>query len=187
MTRPKCPKPAWQGETFLPLSRGLRKYQRVYTATAISLYLWLLQGADWRPGRNFGILTATLREMREGLASDRKTIQAALSELDRGYPFPQLSRNGSGTAPPFIKIISEHSGRGKPTRYCIRIRKAKLRLSDVMGSKIPQGGKKHPTSQSLDEEILGGKIREIKDIVSETAEKLNMKKITEIKPFSGGG
>ncbi len=187
MTRPKCPRPTRQGETFLPLSRGLKKYQRVYTPTAISLWLWLLQEADWRPGRDFGALTATLRELKEGLALDRKTIQAALSELDRGYPFPQLSRNGSGTAPPFIKILSEHHGRGKSTIYRIRIRKAKLRLSDVLGDKIPQSGKKHPISQSLDEEILGGKIREIKDIVSETAEKLDMKKLTEIKPFSGGG
>lgn len=168
-------------ETFLPLSRGLRKYQRVYTPAAMSLYLWLLQGAEWRPGPDYGTVEATLLEMREGLALDRKTIKTALKELERGYPFPFLSRTGTDTAPAFI-LIEKISKRGRQTLYRIRILKAKLRLSDFdrftgNGRKKSAGKSPEKTvGQVLEEKIVGGKIREIHDIVGNTADALDMKK-----------
>lgn len=170
-TGPETPR---TGETFLPLSRGIRKYQRVYTGNGISLWLWILQGADWRPGTEYGILEATLREMREGLGMDRKTIQATLRELSRGYPFPMLSRSGKDTAPSLIDILSKGK-RGRQTLYRIRILKAKLRLKDF--ERFTGNGQKPPEKQGhkdLQEEILDGKIEEIKDLVGNISTSLDM-------------
>lgn len=173
MDRRKGPETSRTGETFLPLSRGLRRYQRTYTPIGVSLYLWVLQGADWRLGKDYGVLETSVAEMAAGLGLSRPSIKAALKELSRGYPFSFLSRSGE-TAPAFIEILAKMK-RGRDVIYRIRLLKAKLRLADF--DRYTGNNKVKSAPEAIEEEILGGKIREIQGIIGKTAASLDIQKL----------
>ena len=111
-------------ETYVPLSRGIRPYLKTYTSTAISLYNWILSGAEWKSGKDYGTLWTSYKEMSDALRRSGNTIRKAIHELSSGYPLSMLSRSGE-TAPPFIEI-AEESGTTRDKRIKIRILKAKM-------------------------------------------------------------
>lgn len=110
-------------ESYVPLSRGIRRYLRTYSLGAQALYTWILTGADWRSGDDYGVISTTISELSDGLGASGNSIRKYLHELSNGWPLSMLSRSGK-TAPPFVEITSTGQKRAQALR--IRIIKAKM-------------------------------------------------------------
>jgi len=130
-------RPSW-----IPLSRGIEPYLGSYTPEAITLYLTLALRADWREGKDYGVVEVSVgacpalaalerqdpigkaADLSARLGMDRRTVSARLRELALGNPIGILTPNRE-SSPPFIKILEE-KGRTKGKTLRIKILKAKL-------------------------------------------------------------
>lgn len=149
-------------ESYVPLSRGIRNYQKTYSLGAQALYQWILTGADWRTGSDYGCLDTTIAELCEGLGVSGNSIRKYLHELSNGWPLSILSRSGE-TAPPFVEITCSGTRRAKTLR--IKILKAKMSAAcykkngNTDTAKPPEKPRPRPSepliidSDSIEEEI----------------------------------
>ena len=155
---------------YVPISRGLRPYLGVYSPLAVTLYVLLLQDAEWRPGPDHGKVQVTIKGLREDLGWHPQTIRKSIDELVKGHPIRLITRSNR-TAPPFIEILKTE-GRTRGKKITIQILKPKLTArafhSDTWRSSRARARVKEPPPeidltdpQSEAEAVAGNLIQDI--------------------------
>jgi len=145
--------PFQSSEPYVPLSKGLREHLGAYSGNALKTYIWLLTGAGWLLGPDYGIVEFCIVDLMSGGGLARNTAKATLQELARGYPVGILSKNKQA-APALIDILeSRGSTRGKV--YRVRIRRAKMTAACFAS--------RARAKTELEKDIAKGKVQEIVD------------------------